>query len=82
MLRSSAGRDQAQQVLRGIGRPPRRLRVQDVLAELVEGGLDPLRLEPLADAHRVLRALAGDEASREHDEGVHRFLRRPRAGAS
>ena len=56
--------------------------VQHVLAELVEGGLDPLRVEPLAGADRVLRPLAGDEAAGEDGEGVHRVLPRPLTGAS
>ena len=56
--------------------------VEHVLAELVERGLDALRVEPLAGADRVLRPLAGDEAPREDGEGVHRFLPRPLAGAS
>ena len=42
----------------GRGGARRGLLVVDVLAELVEGGLDALRLEPLPDPDRVLRTLA------------------------
>ena len=53
--------------------------VEHVFAQLVEGGLDSLGLEPFADAHRVLRPLAGHEATREDRERIHGFLRAGRA---
>src|SRR6185295_4697097 len=67
--------DETQQLLLRLGRALRRLAVEHVLAQEVEGSLDLLLVEPLAHLDRRLRRLAGHEAAGQEGERLHRLFR-------
>ena len=83
MFRSMPVGDEPQELLGRVGRraaPPRASRTSSPSWSKV--ALMPFAWSRSPARDRVLRPLAGDEAPREDGEGVHRFLPRPRAGAS